>query len=273
MNEGTVITLLTDLGSQSTSVSVAKAIVIRYAPGTVIADISHDVTQYDLQQAAYLLLSAYKHFPRGTIHIVPVDIFNGDVPVILLVEKDDSYFIAPGNGILPLAFGEEESVRLCYEMKKPFSFADWMDNAGRVIENIRSGKSLPYKAHTPQVAPQLMQPKVMHDGIDCNILYIDRHQNVVLDITRTQFDALIKNRPFRIKALKHDITAISNNYNDVSEDMPLCRFNASGFLEIAVNHGAAATLLGLATDNTAAITYQTIKIFFAPRAVANAVAG
>jgi hypothetical protein len=58
-----------------------------------------------------------------------------------------------------------------------------------------------------------------------------------------------------------DITTVSNNYNDVPYGEPLCRFNDTGFLEIALNHGQAATLLGLAPVNTSNLRYQTIKIF------------
>ncbi len=103
----------------------------------------------------------------------------------------------------------------------------------------------------------------MPDGVECNILYIDRYENVVLDITREQFDTMIKGRPFKIKIMRiYEITAVSTNYNDVKVDEPLCRFNSAGFLEIAFNHAPAATSLGLGTFSTGNLRYQTIKIQF-----------
>ena len=103
----------------------------------------------------------------------------------------------------------------------------------------------------------------MPDGVECNILYIDRYENVVLDITKTQFDAMVKGRPFKIKIMRmDDITTVSNNYNDVAKDEPLCRFNSAGFLEIAFNHAPAATSLGLGSFSTGNLRYQTIKILF-----------
>jgi len=124
---------------RDTSVAIAKAILARYAQGAAIVDISHHVAHYDLQQASYLLLSAYRHFPKGTIHVVPVDVFAGDAPRMLLAKKDGFYFIAPDNGILPLAFGTEiDSVRLCFEFSKPFPFPDWINNAGKVQEWVNS---------------------------------------------------------------------------------------------------------------------------------------
>ena len=62
-------------------------------PDACFIDLAHRVPQYDLQQAAYLLLSAYKYFPAGTVHLLLVDIFAGEQPRMLLSEKDGFYFI------------------------------------------------------------------------------------------------------------------------------------------------------------------------------------
>ena len=258
------ITLLSDLGTRDTSVTIAKAILMQHAPDAMVIDISHNVVQYDLQQAAYLLLSAYRHFPAGTVHLLLVDIFAGDAPRMLLAEKDGHYFIAPDNGLLPLAFGTDMSgIRLCSEPGTQYSFTGWIQNAGKVIEAIQQGNTSQFRTTEVKAARRLLQPQAMPLGIDCNILYIDRYENVVLDITRPQFDEFVKGRPFRIKVMRmQDITTISNNYNEVPEGEPLCRFNSAGFLEIALNHEPAASLLGLGTYTTANLRYQTIRIFF-----------
>ena len=237
---------------------------MRYAPGSAFADISHNVAQYDLQQATYLLLSAYKHFSKSSIHVLPIDVFAGDAPRMLVAEKDEYYFIAPDNGILPLAFGTGlENTRLCFEFNKPYSFNEWINNAGRVIEALQQGSKLSFTLCDVKKSPRILQPKLMPDGVECNILYIDRYENVVLDITKEQFDTMVKGRPFKIKIMRmEDITSISNNYNDVEKDEPLCRFNSAGFLEIAFNHAPAASSLGLGSFSTGNLRYQTIKILF-----------
>ncbi len=237
---------------------------MRYAPDATVVDISHNVAQYDLQQAAYLLLSAYGHFSKGTVHIVLVDVFSGDKPGMLLVQKDGYYFIAPDNGVLSLAFGSEiGDARLCFEFTKQQDFSDWVNSAGKVVEAVLQGNTEQFKTCEVKMARRLLQPQVMPLGIDCNILYIDRYENVVLDITRKQFDEYVKGRPFRIKVMRmQDITTISNNYNDVPEGDPLCRFNDAGFLEIALNHQPAASLLGLGPHSAGNLRYQTIRIFF-----------
>jgi S-adenosylmethionine hydrolase len=258
-----VITLLSDLGTRDASATVSRAILMRHAPASSIIDISHNVAQYDLRQAAYLLLSAYRHFSKGAVHVVPVDVFAGNAPRMLLAEKDGFFFIAPDNGLLPLVFGHDlQNALLCHEFNKQFAFSEWINSAGRVIEQIQSGSDLPFAPCTIKEVPLLLQPKALPDGVECNILYIDRYENVVLDITRIQFDEFMKKRPFRIKIMRmQDVTRISSNYNDVKQGEPLCRFNDAGFLEIALNHAPAASLLGLGTNNAGNLRYRTIKIF------------
>jgi S-adenosylmethionine hydrolase len=260
-----VITLLTDLGASDASVALAKAVLINYAPHTPLADISHLVSRFDLQQAAYLLSSAYAHFPAGAVNIVAIDVFRGNAPAMLLAAYAGYYFICPNNGFLPLAFGENiQDIYLCCEFSKPYIFKEWMNKAGQVIETLTKDATLSvFSPHEIKKASRILQPKEMADGIECNVLYIDHYENVALDITRKQFDDLVNDGPFRIRISRTQwITAISHNYNDVGKEEALCRFNAAGYMEIAVNQGKAATLLGLGAYQAGNLQYQTIKIQF-----------
>ncbi len=258
------VTLLSDLGTRDASVTVAKAILMRYAPASAIVDISHNVAQYDLQQAAYLLVAAYKHFPAGTVHILPIDVFSGDAPCLLLAKKNGHYFIAPDNGLLSLAFGSEiENNLRCFEFSRPHHFSDWINSAGKVVESLQQESLSAYSSCEVKVAHRLLQPQLVPLGIDCNIRCIDHYGNVVLDITRPQFDEYVQARPFKIRIMRmEDVTTVSNNYNDVPDGMALCRFNDSGYLEIALNHKSAAAQLGLTSENADALGYRTIRVFF-----------
>ena len=234
-------------------------------PDACFIDLAHRVPQYDLQQAAYLLLSAYKYFPAGTVHLLLVDIFAGEQPRMLLSEKDGFYFIAPDNGILPLAFGKElQNTRLCLEFNKPYTLAKWITTAGEIISTLQKNpEDIAFSSCEIKEVPRMLQAQTIPFGIDSNLLYVDRYENVVLNIRKREFEDLIGQRPFKIKIMRmQDITAVSNNYNDVPPGTPLCRFNDAGFLEIAINHGAAASVLGLSQLNGGNLRYQTIRIFF-----------
>jgi len=255
---------LSDLGTGDKSLSAAKVSLMNHVPATSIVDISNDVAPYDLQQAAYILTAAYKNFPPGTIHLLLVDIFSADTPQMLLAEKDGSFFIAPDNGILPFTFGDEfTGARLCKEFSKPLHFSDWIREAGSMITLIDKKELSRFPICELNIAKRQLQLKVVPLGIDCNIRCIDRYDNVVLDVTRPQFDQHVRGRPFKIRIMRmEDVTTVSNNYNDVPQGKPLCRFNDSGYLEIALNHGSAAAQLGLGSYSTGNIGYQSIRIFF-----------
>ncbi|MCD6010355.1 MAG: hypothetical protein K0Q79_217 [Flavipsychrobacter sp.] len=235
---------------------------MQHVPDTTIVDISHNVAQYDIQQAAYLLLSAYRHFQKGAIHVLLVDIFSGNSPKMLLAEKDGHYFIVPDNGLLPLAFDKNiERIRLCAEFEKPFLFSDWLNHAAKAIEKIIAGDLAWLVPYNEIKGGQHSMLNAHAHGIDCGIHYIDRYGNVVLNITQKQFDEMVRNRPFKIKVMRTDITTVSKNYNDVPEKVPLCRFNDAGFLEIALNRASAADLLGIGANNSGNLHYQTMRIF------------
>jgi S-adenosylmethionine hydrolase len=259
-----IITILSDLGLRDTQVASLKASILKHTPATPVVDISHAVAQYDLQQAAYLLLCSYPWFPKHSVHIVAVDIFADKAARTVAIEYNDHFFIAPDNGILPLAFRSKTGdYRLCFELNKPLRFADWTDLAGKAAAEMIANKNISHlQPYNIVNAPTPVPPQATPLGIDCRVLYIDRFGNVVLDITKAQFEELIGDKPFRIKVMRmQDISNISNNYSDVKEGEPLCRFNRAGFLEVAVNRQSAASLFGLESYSSASLKYRTIKLF------------
>lgn len=255
------ITLLSDLGMRDPSTATAKAVLMSHAPGAAIMDISHNVSPFDVRQAAYLLRTAYRHFPRPTVHVIAVDIFGGDAPKLLLAEHEGYSFICPDNGLLQLAFQNEvTAVQLGYPLERPYTFAQWLSKAANILEAITNGQTQTFAPHTLQPLTRRLQLTPL--GIDCNILYVDRFDNVVLDITKQEFDEAVKNRTFSIRIMRmQDITVISNHYNEAPEGEPLCRFNSAGYMEIAVNHGSAASFVGVDATNPAGVRHAKVKIF------------
>ena len=96
-------------------------------------------------------------------------------------------------------------------------------------------------------------------------IFIDNFENVIVNITREQFEEQRKGRSFRI-IFKRDeeIDRISETYADVTEGEKLALFNSAGYLEIAINKGNAAGLFGLKgySEQSTQLFYQTVKVFF-----------
>jgi S-adenosylmethionine hydrolase len=260
------ITLLSDFGLQDASAASAKALLMQEVKDAVITDISHLVEPYHVQQAAYILNAAYSGFPEGSFHIILCDIFYDRPSRLVLCYHNKQYFLAPDNGILSLAFsGKQDGTWLCHEMEDTDTMSRWLATCGSIINIISNGKS-PEQAglNTYEINNRLThwQPKVNNNSIECHVIHIDRFENVVINLTKSMFESVGRNRPFRIQFARNEISSISNHYNDVRLDDMLCRFNSAGYLEIAINRGKAASLLGLKLSKEQHLIYNSIKIVF-----------
>ena len=69
----TIITLTTDFGLADPFVGIMKGVILGIAPEAQLVDITHDIRSYDILEAAFIIDSAYRYFPRGTIHVIVVD--------------------------------------------------------------------------------------------------------------------------------------------------------------------------------------------------------
>ncbi len=262
------ITLLSDFGLHDASVAIARGVLMQHAPTASLIDISHEVTPYQAGQAAYLLSSAYRNFPEGTIHVLLFDLFSDVTPRLILSGYKGHYFLSPDNGILPTTLGTIPDSWLCMELAKTDSFTDWLHAAGRTIKDLTNlstnqpinqlTNQLSLQPHTMKAGIQ-SQPLVAGDEAVCEVLHIDHYENVVTNMTRQQFETLRNGRRFRLQfMLVEEITEVSNHYHDVREGFKLCRFNSNDYLEICINRGGAASLFGLRLGSK----YNDIKIFF-----------
>ncbi|MGD2151510.1 MAG: SAM-dependent chlorinase/fluorinase, partial [Desulfobacterales bacterium] len=62
-----IITLLTDFGTEDAYVGMMKGVILTINPQAVIVDITHHIDPQDVIQAAYLIKSSYRYFPEGTV--------------------------------------------------------------------------------------------------------------------------------------------------------------------------------------------------------------
>ena len=68
-----IITLTSDLGSKDSYLASVKGSIYSQLESATIVDITHDITPFNIQQAAYVLRNCFKDFPQGTIHIISID--------------------------------------------------------------------------------------------------------------------------------------------------------------------------------------------------------
>ena len=173
------ITLLSDFGTQDAHAACAKGILMQYTDGLQMLDISHQIEPYHLQQAAYILASSYKHFPKGSIHVLLFDIFSNQNRNLLLCEKDGYYFLAPDNGIMSMTFAALDGVWNCYDADGTPQLHEWIHECGKVIQKLKSNipKSLKLPVAELRHAPMNWRPKVEGSVIEGHVIHIDRFEN------------------------------------------------------------------------------------------------
>src|SRR5882724_3274631 len=94
-----IITLLTDFGSQDYFVGAMKGAILSINRHALIIDITHDIPPQDIHAAAFNLLATYKDFPSGTIHVAVVDPGVGSSRRPILIQCAEQVFVGPDNGL------------------------------------------------------------------------------------------------------------------------------------------------------------------------------
>ncbi len=81
------------------------------------------------------------------------------------------------------------------------------------------------------------------------VIYVDRYENAITNISEELFNEYAKNKKFSINFQSaDDITEISKSYLDVPAGEICVLFDSNNLLEISMNQGNAKSLLSLSVD-------------------------
>jgi S-adenosylmethionine hydrolase len=95
------IVFMTDFGTANDAVAICKAVIAGIAPDARLMDITHQVTPYQIEEAARYLAGVTPYYPSGTIFLVVVDPGVGTSRKAVIVKsKKGQYFVVPDNGLM-----------------------------------------------------------------------------------------------------------------------------------------------------------------------------
>ncbi|MBW8687280.1 SAM hydrolase/SAM-dependent halogenase family protein [Chitinophaga rhizophila] len=270
-----IITLTSDIGLQDYLVGAIKGQLWQHCPGVPVMDITHQISPFNLPQATYICKSAFTYFPPRTFHIVLINLFDRKADHVLLAEHNGQYIACADNGLITMIAGgsPEKVVKLQLYKDRPLDTFTILERFAEAYRDLQNGRSLTDIGEPASefVIKYNLQPMTGQDYIDGQIIHIDNFENVVVNITRQQFEESRQGRPFSIFFRRDEsITQLSETYADVPEGHKLALFNAAGYLEIAINKGNAAGLFGLQGFTRDQLIsgyqklafYQTIRIIF-----------
>lgn len=271
-----IITLTTDYGLKDHFVGAIKGKIISEYSDCQIIDISHHIDPFNISEASYLLSAAYSSFPKGTVHIVGVDIERNNENQHIAMQWDDHFFICADNGILSMLIQKivPQKIVAINIHDRLLPDATDMDVFIKVACHIAKGGLLNVigKEIKEIKAITELQAIVEPDSIKGNVVYIDSFGNAVTNISKKMFLEAAKNRPYEIRIKNKTIKTILPRYSDIaiSEKYPIkyyegekmAIFNEAGFLEIAIFRsnpatvGTAATLLGIGYRDIITINFS-----------------
>ncbi|MDR4509663.1 MAG: SAM-dependent chlorinase/fluorinase [Candidatus Brocadiaceae bacterium] len=244
-----VIALLTDFGAQDAYVGIMKGVIAAINPQSSIIDICHSIPPQDIFQGAYLLYTAYKYFPKDTIHVAVVDPGVGSERDIVCVHTKDYLFLAPDNGILGFILPHERPqtiVRITnkkYFLPSPSTTFHGRDIFAPVAAHLSLGVKLQQLGIETDHLNTLCLPmprKKRKGGIEGEVIAIDRFGNLITNITKDYLKGLkCPQRNIGILIGKRKITGLGKSYAEANIGMPLALFGSSGFLEVSINQGNA----------------------------------
>lgn len=256
-----IITLTTDLGNNSTYVAEIKGRLLRANSNLNIVDISHAIHAFDIAEASFIVKNVFKSFPEGSVHIIGVDTSPKRHKRHIVAKYLNHYFITADNGLFSLMFNEEEFE--CYELtnggmdEKDFFPTKnlYTQTAHKLITQPETINSFT-KPITDYVQKTYIRPVVEESELRGTVVYIDNFKNIFTNITKDVFEEAAKGRMFDIRLSRHEnLSVISNSYDDAPEGEKVCLFNENGYLQIAINRGEAAPLLGLRKGSTIIVNF------------------
>jgi len=247
-----IITLLSDWGLTDHYAASVKGAILSRIPDAVIVDISHNIRLFDIKHASFVMRNAWHSFPEGTIHIIGVDSIESDKHPHVIVKSEGHYFIGADTGLISLILNDEPEKIISINVNQDSGYFTFptRDRFVKVAAMLAKGTKMEElgelrAALNPKA---LLQPDFDGKTIYGKVMHIDHYENVFINITDLFVRDCLGKNTFRIVFKKDEIPLVKA-YEDVREGNTCALFASNGYLQIAVNRGRAASLLGMAMDN------------------------
>ncbi len=245
-----VVALLSDFGTRDRYVAAMKGVVAAALPDVQLIDISHDVAAGDVTEAGWILATAWRDLPEGTVVVAVVDPGVGSERRGIAIRAHGRLAVGPDNGLLELVArgsSDGEAVELTVRAlwRHPVSpVFHGRDIFAPIAARLAAGAELrevgdtidaivPYPIRAPQRRP---------DGaISGHVVHVDRFGNVVTDIGKE----LLPRGPITVGVGPLDVSRVVTYYAEADRDEVVAVVGSSGHLELAMRDARAIDRLNV----------------------------
>jgi S-adenosylmethionine hydrolase len=238
-----VVTLLTDFGTNDPYVGEMRGVLLSRAPGTVLADLSHNVPPGQVRTGAYILGRAWRRFPAGTVHLVVVDPGVGTDRRAIALASGGHWFVAPDNGVLtPVLGGDARGWILPVppEAAPTFHGRDLFAPAAAALAAGTPPERLGQPMTSAPMSLASIAPHYEGKAVVGEVIHVDRFGNLVTSLTPDLVPGYA-----RLEVEGLEVGPVRQTYGDVARGELLAYLGSGGEIEIAVRDGSAATRIGI----------------------------
>jgi S-adenosylmethionine hydrolase len=274
-----IITLTTDFGYDDAYVAAVKGAILSVNPEANIIDISHSIKPQNILQAAFILSTAYRYFPKQTIHVAIVDPTVGSERRGIILKIPSCIFVAPDNGILSYIIDDLFSVEngtlteQTHDLqeivfKKGLEAAAITDPRfwrqpvsptfhGRdIFAPVAAGLSLGIslyefgeKINSLHILPIPKSSLDSEGNLVGRVLHVDRFGTLITNIKSND----LPGKDVVIEVAGYCIQGISDYYAQNKGVMAIV--GSSGYLEVSLRDGSACDFLGAAVGDEVKVIF------------------
>jgi S-adenosylmethionine hydrolase len=244
-----IVTLLTDFGADDAYVGAMKGAILTTHSRANVVDITHGVRPFAVLQGAFLLDSAWRSFPVGTVHVAVVDPGVGTSRKAIAFKAADHYFVGPDNGLFTFL---TEPISETAELAVPPEAAPTFhgrDLFGPVAARLAAGATIAEVGRLRREEPMRLQEawaSKVGEAWRATVLHCDHFGNVISNLP---IRALA-----RIKVVNGTRVRTVETYDEAEPNELVALVGSSGRIEFALREGSAASRLHSAPGDTLLVT-------------------
>ena len=257
-----IVTFISDFGESDHYVAAVKASILKENPTIQIIDINHRIKVGDIGHAAFVLGALFRDFPLGTVHLVGVSNSSIKNPKLVAVKLEEHFFIGEDSGVFSLLSDQSPfavvDINSIAPVQSTFAAKDVL---GAAAGKLASGKEIQDLGKRVEVLERFVpsRAKATKQQIAGNIIHIDHYGNLITNILRVDFDAIMKinqNCPFEVNFRREKVNKIHEHFTEVTAGECFVIFNSLGKLQIGILQGKGSDLLGLEINDQVFIDFK-----------------
>jgi S-adenosylmethionine hydrolase len=231
-----MIVLLTDFGATGPYQGQMTAVLAREAPGVPVVSLFSDLPAFNPRAAAYLLAAYSPEFPVGTVFLSVVDPGVGSERDALALEADGRWFVGPDNGLLAIAArqaGHAEHWTITWRPTRLSASFHGRDLFAPVAARLARGMPVPGERRSASCVGDDWPSDL------AEVVYVDHYGNAITGLRASRLD------PEDCVEVAGRTLEYRRTFSEATPGEAFWYQNANGLVEIAVNGGSAAQVLGL----------------------------